>query len=76
MKIKNYVLLLFILLGWHGVRSQTIDTLISVGKHHLHFKIIKGDNRLPVLFESGNGDDGSVWESLLDLLHQALPRPF
>jgi len=52
----------------HGkVQSQTIDTLVNVGTHHLHFKIIKGKG-IPILFESGNGDDGSVWEPLLQPL--------
>lgn len=37
--------------------SQTGDTLIDVGTHRLHFHIIKGKG-LPIVFESGGGDDG------------------
>ena len=52
------------------VRSQTIDTLIHVGNHQLHFKIMKGKGA-PILFESGNGDDSGVWEKLLNPLYEA-----
>jgi pimeloyl-ACP methyl ester carboxylesterase len=50
-------------------KAQVIDTLINVGNHNLHFKIIKGSGT-PILFESGNGDDGSVWEPLLEKIHK------
>ncbi|MEO6901955.1 MAG: alpha/beta fold hydrolase [Bacteroidia bacterium] len=43
------------------VNAQTIDTLIDVGGgFQLHFMIIKGEGA-PILFESGAGDNGSVW---------------
>ncbi len=61
----SHLFLLLILLGWNKAQSQTIDTLIDVGDHYLHFKIVKG-NGTPILFESGNGDDGSVWEDILE----------
>lgn len=44
--------------------SQTIDTLVDVGKHKIHFNIIKGKGAL-ILFESGGGNDGTVWNSIL-----------
>jgi pimeloyl-ACP methyl ester carboxylesterase len=47
-----------------NVTSQSIDTLIDVGGYHLHFKIIKG-NGIPILFESGAGNDASVWDQIL-----------
>lgn len=50
--------------------AQTIDTLIDVGGHKLHFNIIKGKGT-PILFESGNGDDGSVWQPILDNIYKA-----
>ncbi|UII19928.1 alpha/beta fold hydrolase [Fulvivirga ligni] len=50
--------------------AQTLDTLIDVGTHKLHFKIIKG-SRTPILFEAGNGDDGSVWEPIVNEIHKA-----
>ena len=34
------------------------------------FKIIKG-NDTPILFESGNGDDGSIWENILKPIHDS-----
>jgi pimeloyl-ACP methyl ester carboxylesterase len=60
----------FTLFGYFTVQAQTIDTSILVGNHTLHFKIVRG-NDLPILFESGNGDDGSVWEKVLQPLHEA-----
>jgi pimeloyl-ACP methyl ester carboxylesterase len=51
--------------------AQKIDTLIDVGGYKLHFHIIKGKG-IPILFESGGGDDGGVWDSLLNDLHKKL----
>ncbi|MEM6724740.1 MAG: alpha/beta hydrolase [Bacteroidota bacterium] len=50
-------------------QAQTLDTLIDLGTHQLHFKIISGQGT-PIVFESGNNNDGTVWEPLLDSLHQ------
>jgi tetratricopeptide (TPR) repeat protein len=52
------------LLNVQESQSQTIDTLVNVANHKLHFKIIKGKG-IPILFESGAGDDGKVWDSIL-----------
>lgn len=49
--------------------SQTVDTLIDVGTHTLHFNIIKGEG-IPIVFESGAGNDGTVWNQLLNSLSQ------
>lgn len=68
-KLYN-LFLCFILFGSGKTQAQIIDTLINVGNHHLHFKIMQGDG-LPILFESGNGDDGNVWESILQPIHKA-----
>ncbi|RYF77212.1 MAG: alpha/beta hydrolase [Cytophagaceae bacterium] len=51
-------------------KSQTIDTLLDVGGHKLHFHIVKGQAP-PILFEAGNGDDASVWQPLLNDIHKA-----
>ena len=51
-------------------QAQTIDTLIDVGGHKLHFNILKGKG-IPILFEAGNGDDGSVWQPILNDLFKA-----
>jgi pimeloyl-ACP methyl ester carboxylesterase len=53
------------------VRSQTIDTLIDVGGYRLHFNITPGKG-VPVLFESGGGDDGSVWNDLTKAVHDSI----
>ena len=51
-------------------QAQTIDTLLDVGGHKLHFNIIKGKGT-PILFEAGNGDDGSVWQPILNDIHSS-----
>ena len=51
-------------------QSQTIDTLIDVGGHKLHFTILKGKGT-PILFEAGNGDDGSIWQPILNDIYKA-----
>jgi hypothetical protein len=50
-------------------QAQTIDTLINVGNHKLHFNIIKGKGT-PILFEAGNGDDASVWQSIISEIYK------
>lgn len=47
--------------------SQTLDTLVNVGNHKLHFNIIKGKGT-PILFESGGGEDSRAWNSILEPL--------
>lgn len=47
-----------------------IDTLVDVGEHKIHFNILKGKG-VPILFESGNGDDGTVWKDILLPLHDS-----
>jgi len=46
-------------------QSKAIDTLVDVGNHKIHFKIIKGKG-MPILFDAGGGNSGVVWNSLLD----------
>lgn len=70
MKTKPHILILFLLFTCYNGHTQTLDTLVDVGTHKLHFKIIQGKG-MPILFESGNGDDGTVWESILDSIHHA-----
>lgn len=45
-------------------RAQDIDTLVNVGSYQLHFHIMKGKG-IPILFESGGGNDGTVWNNIL-----------
>lgn len=51
------------------VRAQTYDTLIYTDQHQLHFKIIKGSG-IPILFETGAGDELSVWDSIIPSIHK------
>lgn len=62
-----FVLLLCSFVFFAG-KAQVVDTLIDVGTHRLHFKIVEGQGP-PILFESGNGDNGAVWTDLLEPIH-------
>ena len=45
------------------LQSQSKDTLVNVGKYELNFTIIKGVGT-PILFESGSGNDGTIWQGI------------
>ena len=47
----------------HGF-SQTKDTLVDVGQYKLNFTIIEGSGT-PILFESGSGNDATVWKDII-----------
>lgn len=66
MKKQSFIVSLFFVLYFITANSQskTIDTLVDVGKHRIHFKIVKGKGT-PILFDAGGGNDGSVWNSIL-----------
>lgn len=66
-KIKIFLFL--ILFSYTKAQSQTIDTLVNIGNHKLYFEIIKGNNT-PIIFESGNGNDGSVWKPILQSIYK------
>ncbi len=51
-----------------SMHSQTLDTLVDVGGYKMHFKIIKGEGT-PILFEAGGGNDSSVWNNILEKIH-------
>ncbi|MFC6101262.1 alpha/beta fold hydrolase [Olivibacter domesticus] len=53
---------------------QTNDTLINAGKYKLHFHVIKGVGT-PIIFESGAGNDGTIWKDLLPLLKKRTEAP-
>ncbi|MEL6560978.1 MAG: alpha/beta hydrolase [Bacteroidota bacterium] len=63
------LLILFVFLFYSNGQSQVLDTMMKVDNHLLHFKIIEGEG-IPILFEAGNGDDGSVWEPILKKIHE------
>lgn len=64
MKQSNFTFIL-IFLSCFSLQSQSLDTLVNVGGNNLHFIITKGEG-IPILFESGAGNDGSVWNNILD----------
>jgi len=64
MKIRQSIIAFTMLVLAQQSNCQTIDTLLQIGNHKIHFHIIKGRG-IPVLFESGAGDDGSVWQPIL-----------
>jgi len=60
-KIQIIAIALFCFYQGH---SQSKDTLVDVGQYKLNFTIIKGHGT-PILFESGSGNDGSVWKDII-----------
>jgi len=51
-----------------NAQEVALDTLVDIGGYNMHFKIMEGKGT-PILFESGAGDDGSVWDSILKHVH-------
>ena len=70
MLFRSILIFSFSLCFQFFTQAQEIDTLVQVDSHKLHFKIIKGTGT-PILFESGNGDNGNVWDALLADIHEA-----
>lgn len=60
---KIQIIVISVLSFYQG-QSQSKDTLVDVGQYKLHFNIIKGTGT-PILFESGSGNDGTVWKELI-----------
>jgi pimeloyl-ACP methyl ester carboxylesterase len=58
----------------HAARSQGRDTLVDVGGYRLHFHILPGHG-VPILFDAGGGDDGTVWDSLLTPISEITGAP-
>lgn len=74
MRTKIITVLLCFVCFTMTIQAQEIDTLVDVGGYKLHFHVIKGIGT-PVIFESGGGDDGNVWQPLVADLHQKLNAP-
>ena len=55
MKLFLKFITIFIAFSFQKTQSQTIDTLVDVGNHKLHFNIIKGKG-IPSINGYGNGD--------------------
>ena len=48
-----------------SVSAQEIDTIIDVGDYHMHFIIKKGKGN-PIVFESGSGNDATIWKDIVN----------
>jgi hypothetical protein len=59
----KFQLLTIVVFCFYQGFSQTKDTLVDVGQYKLNFTIIEG-NGIPILFESGSGNDGTVWRNI------------
>src|SRR5882724_13717186 len=64
--MRKYLLatLTFFGLMANSGKCQYVDTLVDVGGYRLHFHMIKG-KEMPILFESGSGAGGNVWDTIL-----------
>jgi len=76
MKGIYFITIIFLSLLFRGmpVHAQEIDTLVDVGGYRIHFHIINGKGT-PILFESGGGDDASVWQILLSDIRKKVNAP-
>jgi pimeloyl-ACP methyl ester carboxylesterase len=74
MRTKIITVLLCFVFFTMTTQAQEIDTLVDVGGYKLHFHVVKGIGT-PVVFESGGGDDGSVWQPLVIDLRKKLNAP-
>ncbi|WP_339839330.1 alpha/beta fold hydrolase [uncultured Maribacter sp.] len=61
----SYSILLIVFILFETLSAQSKDTLVDVGGYKMHFNIIEGSG-IPILFESGSGNDGSVWNDILE----------
>jgi pimeloyl-ACP methyl ester carboxylesterase len=50
-------------------QSKENDVMVNVGGGRLHFHVVKGTG-IPILFDAGGGDDGSVWDGILKPLSE------
>jgi hypothetical protein len=68
--MKNLIYILCFL-SFIKVNAQdaVLDTLVDIGGYKMHFSILKGNDNV-ILFESGAGDDGSVWEGMSLTVHE------
>ncbi len=52
-------------------KPKFIETKVDIGTHTLNFNLFKG-NGIPIVFESGSSDIGTVWSPLANSLHSQL----
>lgn len=71
--MMNRILTCLLLLNFSISYSQhrVVDTLVDVGGYNMHFNIIKGKGAT-ILFESGAGNDGLVWQEIAQHVHDII----
>jgi pimeloyl-ACP methyl ester carboxylesterase len=56
---------LFALLMFTSISAQNLDTIVNVGDYNMHFIIKKGKGN-PIVFESGSGNDATIWKDIVN----------
>ncbi len=74
MKTRYSLIIAMMMLFQTMAICQTKDTLVDVGSHKLHFTIKAGIG-VPIIFESGAGNDGSVWKEICKKLSHRTNAP-
>ncbi|SEC23038.1 alpha/beta hydrolase fold [Maribacter dokdonensis] len=64
-----YLSILIVLTLSFSIQAQVESTIVDIGGYQMHFNIIKGKGT-PILFEAGAGNDGSVWDNILEKIHK------
>lgn len=74
MRVYYPVIIVLLLLLTNTTTAQPRDSLVCVGNHKLNFSILPGSG-MPIIFESGAGNDGTVWKEVITLLSQKIKAP-
>ncbi|MFT4684453.1 MAG: pimeloyl-ACP methyl ester carboxylesterase [Flavobacteriales bacterium] len=59
------ITILFALLMLTSISAQDLDTIVNVGDYNMHFIIKKGKGN-PIVFESGSGNDATIWKDIVN----------
>ena len=62
-KITTTILITFLMNI--SISAQELDTIINVGDYNMHFIIKKGKGN-PIVFESGSGNDATIWKDIVN----------
>jgi pimeloyl-ACP methyl ester carboxylesterase len=68
-RITTFLVFLASVASSSFAQRQPTDMAVEVSGARLHFHIVRGTG-VPILFEAGGGDDGTVWSDLLKPLAQ------
>lgn len=66
--MRNFLITFLVIISF-SMLLQSQDTLVDIGGYKMHFKIMKGEGT-PILFDAGAGNDGSVWDNILEKIHK------